>query len=144
MRKLSRRTAVACAIAITAALLPLTASAASPILTSDCGAVSNTFCGTSSNTSGYVNPSNEWRASTTLGAGIVNFAGFVYQDNNGIDNNVNSIRARGTSATYSGACYYFFANAVTAASYVGNTQPGWFDNSSTGLSSARWVTSSCL
>ncbi len=141
MKNFKLRGAVAGMAIATASLLVAgsVAEAASPVQVSSCP--SGYFCGTSSNVSGYVNPSNEWAASS---GAAVNFAGYTYQDGNGIDNNVNSIRSRGSSGTYTGACFYWFAGAVTPKAYVSNSNAGWYDNSSTSLSSARWVTSSCI
>ena len=136
----ARRTLLlASTIALSAASLlvvtePVSATAANSCLSGDL------ICATPQNISGFVtgSPERSWDEN------VSNFSPQVYSDSTAVNDRVNSIRTRFSLAGYTGICYYRDANYGVARSYIVWSQPGWYDNSSVDLSSARAVTSSCI
>lgn len=74
---------------------------------------------------------------------VDSYAPFLYSNGTRIEDRINSVRVRTESSVFAGVCWYVSANQVTPSTYRNETA-GWFDNSSVGLSSSQWVTSSCL
>ena len=107
---------------------------------SGCGAPAG-VCVTPQNVSGYTDPSprGEW-----IDFAVNTFVGVTYSDNTNVNNRVNSIRLRGSywigSVQYTRACFYENAGIDTLKTSVSASHPGWYDNSSTGLSSMHRAT----
>ena len=81
-----------------------------------------------------------WTAST--GEDISNFATATYGNGTAVDDRVNSIRDRGNNLAYARVCFYRDPGFVVFRSSVARGI-GWFDNTSTDISSGRWMPSSC-
>lgn len=73
-----------------------------------------------------------------------NFSGLQYSDGTAVEDRVNAVRVRTESPTYSGVCFYRDANQQGGALTWKLEAAGWFDNSSTGISSSRWLVNACL
>lgn len=103
------------------------------------GCAAGSGCVTSQNVSGYVTPSPQ----AYTFEDDSNLAGDVYSNGTNVDDRVNSIRNRNTSPYWKRLCFYRDAGYVVLRSSVADTHPGWFDNSSTDISSLRGVASTC-
>jgi len=132
------RRAVISTVVVGAASVLASSGAANAVL-SGCpsGAM---FCVTSLNTSGYTTPSPQGYSYENDST----FANDAYSDSTTVEDRVNSIRARGSSTFYAGVCFYRDASYGVARTYVSNAHAGWYDNSSTDLSSAKAVSGSCV
>lgn len=96
------------------------------------------YCVTSQNVSGYVDPTPR-----SYGVGQdPDFSNDTYSDGTNINDRVNSTRTRSTE--FAGICFYRNAGFGNALVYVAASHPGWYNNSSTGISSVRGVSSSCV
>lgn len=128
-------------VSVAAAAIPASSALAVTWIPGTC-AGSTSVCVTSQNVTGYVDPTPRGEFTT---AANYDFAQPLVAGNGGawVNNNVNSIRNKGTfvlgGQPLNRACFYFTAGYIGFATSVSAAQPGWYDNSSTGLSSYKRI-----
>lgn len=133
---LGRRLAVTLSLATAAATVPLTVGAAEFVNSgyNYAPCPSGKMCVSDRNVSGYVNP----YTMAYSGENVYSFTPATYHNGTAVEDRANSTRNRDGGVIYSHACFYTnfgYSGGKVSVSY---TEPGWYDNSTTDLSSARF------
>jgi len=141
IRKSIRRSLAVGTLAVLGSGIGLSAAPTTVLATGNSSCVNQVdACVTSLNTSstGFSTPYRGFNVNTP------SYVGLQYSNGTAVEDRVNSVRVRTEYTSFTGVCWYRDGNYNVPQTYRRQGVGSWFDNSSVGLSSHRWVSSSCV